>query len=230
MDNLNENLQHINATIQTAAQKSGRSIEDITLITVTKTIDIPTIQNAVSLGTIHLGENKVQEFLSKYDSIPSDVHWHLIGHLQTNKVKYIIPKVKLIHSVDTEKLALEINRKSKECNSPTDILIQVNIAEEDTKYGISPEKVVPLLSAIGSLPYIHVKGLMTIAPYMENPEDNRIYFKQMYDLFIDISNKNMNNIHMEFLSMGMTNDYAIAIEEGSNMVRIGTGIFGSRIY
>lgn len=230
MNTISENLKVINANIKKAAIKSGRKPEDITILGVTKTIDIERIKQLISLGIINLGENKVQELLQKYDVINSDVNWHLIGHLQTNKVKYIIDKVKMIHSVDSIKLAEEINKRAKQNNLTVDILIEVNIAQEASKHGINADELPLLVEKILKLDNINLKGLMTVAPFVENPQNNRIYFKKMRNLFVDIQEENKDNIIMEFLSMGMTNDYEVAIEEGANIVRIGTGIFGARNY
>ncbi|NLM13181.1 MAG: YggS family pyridoxal phosphate-dependent enzyme [Epulopiscium sp.] len=230
MNSIKENIEEIRNRIRIAAEKSGRTEKEITLIAVTKTIDISKIKEALSCNISHIGENKVQELLKKYDAFDSDIHWHLIGHLQTNKVKYIIDKVDLIHSVDSERLAYKINEMADKHNKIMDILLQVNIAKEETKFGLMVEEVEPLIDKIKSLKNIRVKGLMTIVPYETNPENNRIYFRNMKQLSVDIAKRNIDNISMEVLSMGMTNDYEIAIEEGSNMVRIGTGIFGQRNY
>ena len=176
------------------------------------------------------GENKVQELCSKMEQLPSDIRWHMIGHLQRNKVKYIVGKVELIHSVDTYRLAEEINIQAKKQNVIVPILVEVNIAHEESKFGISAEDAILLVEDISKLENIRIKGLMTIAPYVENPEDNRLYFRKIKQLSVDITNKNIDNVSMEILSMGMTGDYMVAIEEGATMVRVGTGIFGERIY
>ena len=230
MSYIKENINSIRKKIAYAAEKSGRKEEDITLIAVTKTVDIIKMKEAIECGLIDLGENKVQEIQWKYEELGQEYNWHLIGHLQTNKVKFIVDKVKLIHSVDSEKLALEINEKASKINKCIDILLEVNISGEESKFGLKPEDVVGVIEKIHNLAYIRVRGLMTIAPNVENPQDNRIYFKNMRKLFIDIENKKIDNVSMDYLSMGMTNDYEVAIEEGANMVRIGTGIFGKRIY
>lgn len=176
------------------------------------------------------GENKVQELCSKMEQFPSDIRWHMIGHLQRNKVKYIVGKVELIHSVDTYRLAEEINIQAKKQNVIVPILVEVNIAHEESKFGISAEDAILLVEEISKLENIRIKGLMTIAPYVENPEDNRLYFRKIKQLSVDITNKNIDNVFMEILSMGMTGDYMVAIEEGATMVRVGTGIFGERNY
>ena len=203
--------------------------EDVLLLAVSKTVDVPRIKEAVNLGLVDLGENKPQEINWKYYEI-KNVKWHQIGHLQTNKVKYIIDKVCLIHSVDSLKLAEEISKRAKSKNITMDILVEINIAGEEAKSGVPLDEAEALAVEISKLDNVIVKGLMTVAPFVENPEDNREYFKQMRNLFVDIRNKNYNNIDMKYLSMGMTNDYEIAVEEGANIVRIGTGLFGARDY
>lgn len=229
MSNISENLKIIKENIKQAATKSGRKPEDIKLLAVSKTIAPEIIQQAIDLGLTELGENKVQEIMSKYELLP-EAKWHLIGHLQTNKVKYIVDKVEMIHSVDSLKLATEISKRASAINKPMNVLIEINIGNEESKHGVPIEEAEALAVEISRLDNINVKGLMTVAPFVENPEDNRDYFKQMYKLFIDIQSKNYNNISMEFLSMGMTNDYEVAIEEGANIIRVGTGLFGKRNY
>lgn len=226
---IKENLDAINQKIKSAAEKSGRKREDILLLAVSKTIEVPRIKEAVDLGLIDLGENKPQEINWKYFEI-ENVRWHQIGHLQTNKVKYIIDKVCLIHSVDSIKLAEEISKRAKAKNITMDVLVEINIAGEEAKHGVPLNEAESLAVEISKLDNIRVKGLMTVAPFVENPEDNRNYFRQMKKLFVDIRDKNYNNIDMQYLSMGMTNDYEIAVEEGANIVRIGTGLFGARDY
>lgn len=230
MSIISENLERIKCNIKSAAQKSGRDESDILLLGVTKTIDIPRIQELMDLGVTSLGENRVQELTEKLDIIGNNAQWHLIGHLQTNKVKYIIDKVKLIHSVDSLKLAAEIDKRAKEKNVIADILIEINIADEPSKHGIKPIGLGGFVQNLLSFDNLNIKGLMTVAPFVENPQNNRLYFRQMHNLFIDIQAKNKDNINMQYLSMGMTNDYEVAIEEGANIVRIGTGIFGARSY
>lgn len=227
---LEENLSKVKDKIRIASEKSGRSSNDIRLIAVTKTVDKDIIKAAISLGITDIGENRVQEIREKYDYIGNNVNWHMIGHLQTNKVKYIIDKVKLIHSLDRISLAKELNKRAKQSNIIVNALIQVNVAEEETKYGLKVAEVLPFIRSIENLENIRIKGLMTIAPYAENPEDVRFVFRGLRELFQEIKKNNYKNVSMEYLSMGMTNDYQIAIEEGSNMVRIGTGIFGERNY
>lgn len=226
---IEKNLKCIKEKIKLAAIKSGRDFEDITLVGVTKTIDIEKIAILKKCGIIEFGENKAQEFLQKYDEI-HNCNWHFIGQLQTNKVKQIIDKVYLIHSVDNLKLIQEIDKRAKEKGKIMDILLQINIADEPTKGGLKFQETKKFVKNILNYTNIRLKGLMCIPPFQENPQNNRKYFKKMKKLFIDINEENKDNIYMEYLSMGMTNDYEIAIEEGSNMVRIGTAIFGKRNY
>ena len=176
------------------------------------------------------GENKVQELCDKIEKMPSDIKWHMIGHLQRNKVKYIVGKVALIHSVDSYRLAEEISIQAKKHNTIVPILVEVNIAHEESKFGISEEDAILLVKEISELENIRIMGLMTIAPYVENPEDNRMYFRKIKELSVDINSKNIDNVSMEIISMGMTGDYEVAIEEGATMIRVGTGIFGARNY
>jgi len=187
------------------------------------------INEAVNKGIKNVGENRVQEIMDKYDKI-SEVNWHMIGHLQTNKVKYIIDKVKLIHSLDRINLAIEIDNRAKQQNIEANVLIQVNVAKEDTKFGIASEDVYGFIESIYNLENIKIQGLMTIAPYVEDPEEVRTYFKELKNIFEEIKMRNYKGVEMKYLSMGMTNDFKIAIEEGSNMIRVGTGIFGERNY
>ncbi len=229
-DMIVQNIKEVEARIEAAAKRSGRRREDILLLAVSKTIDIPRIQRAVDYGLVELGENKVQEIMDKYEPLGPGVKWHLIGHLQTNKVKYIIDKVTLIHSVESMKLAEEISKRAKQKGICANILIEVNIAREESKFGVMPEECESLASQISTLDNICVKGLMTVAPFVENSEDNRKYFRQLRQLLVDINAKKMNNISMDTLSMGMTGDYEVAIEEGATIVRVGTGIFGARDY
>lgn len=227
---LKENLISVKKRIEVACDKAGRNIDEITLIAVSKTKPLSDIEELISYGTIEFGENKVQELVDKYENVSKPVNWHLIGHLQTNKVKYIVDKACLIHSVDSLKLAKEIEKEAIKKNVTANILVQVNVANEDTKFGLDTSEVFDLVEQISKLSNIKIKGLMTIAPYVENPEDNRGYFSQLKQLSLDIKSKNIDNVDMSILSMGMTNDYEVAIEEGATMVRVGTGIFGERNY
>lgn len=223
-----ENLEKIHENIKMACQKAGRNVDEVTLISVSKTKPIPMLQDAYAAGSRDFGENKVQEIIDKYPQLPDDIRWHMIGHLQRNKVKYIIDKAALIHSVDSLRLAQEISSQAEKKQLDMDILIEVNIAGEESKFGITCEEVIPLIEEIAVLPHIHIKGLMTIAPFVTNPEDNRKYFRKIRELSVDIEQKNIDNVNMSVLSMGMTGDYMVAIEEGATMVRVGTGIFGER--
>ena len=216
--------------MEEACRVSGRNPEEVSLIAVSKTKPIPMLQEAYDAGCRDFGENKVQEIMDKIDRLPSDIRWHMIGHLQTNKVKYIVGKVFLIHSVDSLHLAEAISKEAVKQNTTVNILIEVNVAKEDTKYGAMAEDTVSLVEKIALLPGICVKGLMTIAPYVENPQENRQYFVKLRQLAVDIKAKNIDNVHMDILSMGMTGDYMVAIEEGATYVRVGTGIFGERQY
>lgn len=201
--------------------------ENVTLVAVTKKRTVEEVQHVVDFGITDLGENRVQELLDKYYKIEGKVRWHLIGHLQRNKVKYIIDKVHLIHSVDSLRLVEEIEAQSKKINKTTDILIQVNISKEDSKFGIDEEEIFRFIDTASACKNVSIKGLMTMAPYTENVEETREIFKKLYVLYDKIKENThlYNNVSMEYLSMGMTNDYSIAVQEGSNMVRIGTGIF-----
>lgn len=227
---LKENLMKVQANIIKACEKSNRNPDEVTLIAVSKTKPLSDIEELVLCGTREFGENKVQELCDKYENISTPVNWHLIGHLQTNKVKYVVDKACLIHSVDSVNLAKTIEKEAAKKGVIANILIQVNIAKEDTKFGIDESTIYELLDEIKDYSHIKVKGLMTIAPFVENPEENRQHFRKMHQLLLDIKSKNIDNIDMCILSMGMTNDYEVAIEEGSTMVRVGTGIFGERNY
>lgn len=227
---LSENLREVQDNISEACRRSGRNPKEVTLIAVSKTKPVEVLQDAYDAGARFFGENKVQEITAKYPVLPSDIHWHMIGHLQRNKVKYIIDKVDMIHSVDSLRLAQTIEQEAAKHNKIMPILLEVNIAEEDTKFGLKVQEVQPLLEEISSFEHIQVEGLMTIAPFVDNAEDNREVFRALKKLSVDISGKNINNINMHVLSMGMTGDYEVAVEEGATMVRVGTGIFGARNY
>lgn len=227
---IKENLAIVENNILDACKRSGRKREDVTLIAVSKTKPVSDLMEAYDAGVRVFGENKVQELVDKIDKMPDDIHWHMIGHLQRNKVKYIVGKVDLIHSVDNEELAAEINKRAEKAGITQDILIEVNIADEDTKYGIPSDQVEDLYVNISKLPYVNVRGLMCIAPNVDDPEQNRQYFVKMNKIFVDITNKLRHNIQVDVMSMGMTGDYQVAIEEGATMVRVGTGIFGARNY
>lgn len=229
---IKENLKQVEENINAACQRAGRDPKEVTLIAVSKTKPVSMIEEAIDYGIKDFGENKVQEMCDKIEKISNKLNWHLIGHLQRNKVKYIVDKACLIHSVDSLRLAQQIDSEAKKKNVICNILIEVNIAGEESKFGVSKDQVKELLEEIKELTNVHVKGLMTIAPYVEDAEENRGYFREMNKLFIDMRQENADNdnIDMEILSMGMTGDYQVAIEEGANMVRVGTGIFGARNY
>ena len=227
---LQENLQQVEANICKACENAGRKRSDVTLIAVSKTKPIEMLQTVYDLGPRDFGENKVQEMCEKMEVLPKDIRWHMIGHLQRNKVKYIVDKVALIHSVDSVRLAETIDKEAEKHGVIANILIEVNVAKEESKFGLMPEEVPEFVEKIAGFPHIRVKGLMTIAPFVENPEENRPIFAHLRKLSVDIAKKNIDNITMSILSMGMTNDYQVAIEEGATMVRVGTGIFGARDY
>lgn len=227
---LRENLKSVEEEISKSCEKSGRSREDVTLIAVSKTKPVETLQEAYDLGVRVFGENKVQELVDKYDALPKDIHWHLIGHLQRNKVKYIIDKVDMIHSVDSIRLAETIEKEAAKHDRKVKILIEVNVAREESKFGLLPEELDAFVEEVSHFSHLQVMGLMTIAPFVENPEENRPVFEHLRKLSVDIAKKNIDNIIMSVLSMGMTNDYQVAVEEGATMVRVGTGIFGERNY
>lgn len=229
--NIKENIDSILERTALAARRSGRNPEDITVIAVSKTVDSDRAREAVESGLDNLGENRVQELVKKYEQLTDlKVKWHMIGHLQKNKVKYIIDKAELIHSVENLELAKEINKRAEQLSLNARILIELNIGEEASKFGINEENVFDFVRSMEQFEHIEVLGLMTVAPYSENPEDIRWVFIKMKEIFDKISAMNLKNSHMKYLSMGMTNDFEIAIEEGSNIVRIGTAIFGARKY
>ncbi|MBR6698160.1 MAG: YggS family pyridoxal phosphate-dependent enzyme [Lachnospiraceae bacterium] len=231
MSTISKNISLVRENIATACKKSGRNIEEVTLIAVSKTKPVDMLKDAFDAGAIDFGENKVQELCDKIEHFQNEhMNWHMIGHLQTNKVKYIVDKVCLIHSVDSIKLALQIDKEAEKKGVIANILLEVNVAEEESKFGLTCENVEDLVKEISKLSNIRVKGLMTVAPYTENAEENRVYFRKLKQLSVDIKTKNIDNVSMDILSMGMTNDYMIAIEEGSTHVRVGTGIFGDRDY
>ena len=227
---IKENFVQVNENIKKVCEKVGRNPEEVRLIAVSKTKPIEMLLEAFECGCREFGENKVQELVDKYEQMPKDVKWHMIGHLQRNKVKYIVDKVILIHSVDSLKLAEEISREALKKQVKVSILIEINIAGEESKFGIKPDEAVDMVKAIALLPNIQIEGLMAIAPYVENPEENRQYFARLKELSVDISLKNIDNVNMNVLSMGMSGDYMVAVEEGATCVRVGTGIFGERQY
>ena len=227
---LQENLQQVETNICKACENAGRKRSDVTLIAVSKTKPIEMLQTVYDLGARDFGENKVQEMCEKMEVLPKNIRWHMIGHLQRNKVKYIVDKVAMIHSVDSLRLAETIENEAAKHNVTVPILIEVNVAQEESKFGLKTEEVLSLVESVAALPHINIKGLMTIAPYVEDPEENRGIFRQLKKLSVDIAAKNINNVNMSVLSMGMTGDYQVAVQEGATMVRVGTGIFGARNY
>ena len=227
---LASNLQEVERKIMEACDKAGRAREVITLIAVSKTKPVPMLQEIYNLGVRDFGENKVQELTDKEPQLPTDLRWHMIGHLQRNKVKQVIDKAVLIHSVDSVRLAKAIEAEAAKKDIIVQILLEVNVAEEDSKFGLKLDEVIPAVEEIATMPHVRIKGLMTIAPFVENPEENRTVFAQLQKLSVDIAKKNIDNVSVDILSMGMTNDYQVAIEEGATMIRVGTGIFGEREY
>lgn len=227
---IRENLTLVRKKIDEACVRAGRRPEEVTLIAVSKTKPAALLQEAYEAGAREFGENKVQELTDKYEILPKDIKWHMIGHLQRNKVKYVVDKASLIHSVDSLRLAEEISREALRKNVEANVLIEVNAAGEESKFGVTPEAAEALVRQAAALPAIHVKGLMTIAPYVEDPEENRKHFVRIRQLAVDIKAKNIDNVTMAVLSMGMTGDYEVAVEEGATCVRVGAGIFGGRDY
>ena len=227
---IKDNILNINQKIADACKRAERDTSEVSLITVSKTKPLEQLKEAYAAGSRDFGENKVQEMLDKIPQMPSDVRWHMIGHLQRNKVKYIVDKVYMIHSVDSLRLAEEISKEAVKKQVTVKILLEVNVAGEDSKFGTTCEEVSDLAVMIAVLPGISIQGLMTIAPYVENPEENRKYFRKLKQLSVDIMSKNIDNVCMNVLSMGMTGDYVVAVEEGATYVRVGTAIFGERDY
>ena len=221
------NYDAVMEKLDKALLKAGKTRQDVILLAATKTVDVDTINYAINKGIAYIGENKVQELLSKYDGV-IDVHHHFIGHLQTNKVKDVVGKVELIHSVDSIKLAKEISKQAQKLNKTMDILLEINIGDEDSKWGFTPDNLENSIKEIAALANIRICGLMAIPPICENAEDNRKHFKKMYQLFVDMRDKNIDNSYMNILSMGMSDDFDIAVEEGAHLVRVGTALFGKR--
>ncbi|MEQ2676577.1 YggS family pyridoxal phosphate-dependent enzyme [Enterocloster citroniae] len=225
---IKENLDQVRETINAACIRAGRRPEEVTLIAVSKTKPVPMLEEAYAAGTRDFGENKVQEILAKKPELPQDIRWHMIGHLQRNKVSQVIGNAVMIHSVDSLRLARQIEAEAAKKEVDVDILLEVNVAREESKYGFMMEEVEDAVMAIKDFPHVHIKGLMTIAPFVDNPEENRGIFKKLFEFAVDIGRKNIDNVTMDVLSMGMTGDYEVAVEEGATMVRVGTGIFGIR--
>lgn len=223
-----ENLEAVQGIIEDACERAGRPGDGVTLIAVSKTKPLELVREAYEAGARDFGENKVQDLLDRIEALPSDIRWHMIGHLQRNKVKYIVGKVAMIHSVDSLRLAEEISHEAVKQGVEVDVLVEVNVAGEESKFGVSATDCTLLVEEIAKLPSVHVQGLMTIAPFTEDAEENRQYFRKLKKLSVDIGSKNIDNVNMAVLSMGMTGDYPVAIEEGATYVRVGTGIFGER--
>lgn len=225
---VNANIMEVKKRICAACERSGRDPKEVTLIAVSKTKPARMIEQAYGSGIRDFGENKVQELIEKYQSLPNDIRWHMIGHLQRNKVRQVLGKTKLIHSVDSVRLARQIEEEALRQGIDADILLEVNVAEEESKYGFKIEETEAAVREIAEFSRVHIKGLMTIAPFVENSEENRTIFNKLRKFYVDMRDKNIDNVTMSVLSMGMTGDYEVAIEEGSTMVRVGTGIFGTR--
>lgn len=230
MNPIAENIKDVQARIEAACHRSGRDPASVQLIAVTKTIDTEQIRIAVEAGMTVLGENRVQEVLHKYEAIGPNVSWHLIGHLQTNKVRQIIDHVDMIHSLDSIHLAHELQKRAVKRENPVKVLVEVNVGQEASKFGLSPDEVPEFLKSLNDMDFIQICGLMTVAPFLDDPEDVRMVFRSLKMLFDDIKKLNLPNVRMEHLSMGMTHDFEVAVEEGATMVRVGTGIFGARNY
>ena len=228
---LQENYESVDKKITEACKRAGRNRDAVTLIAVSKTKPLSDIEELLqNTDAENFGENKVQELVDKYEHISRPVKWHMIGHLQTNKVKYIVDKVCLIHSVDSVNLAKTIEKEAAKHNVVVPVLIEVNVAGEESKFGVSVEETEDLIRQIKDFSHIHVDGLMTIAPFVANPEENRVHFRRLKELLLDINSKNIDNVDMGILSMGMTNDYVVAVDEGATIVRVGTAMFGARNY
>lgn len=228
--NTQKNYENVLEKVKNACKRVNRSTDEVTLIAVSKTKPVEMLQEVYDAGCRDFGENKVQEIMDKYEKLPTDIRWHMIGHLQTNKVKYIVDKVYMIHSVDSIKLAKEISKEAVKKNVTVKVLLEVNVAGEESKFGMMSEEVKNFYDEVVDLPGLEVCGLMTIAPYVDEPEDNRQYFVKLRQLMVDMTDKKTDNKDVKELSMGMTGDYEVAVEEGATFVRVGTGIFGERNY
>lgn len=226
----NDNLNKINSEIKEACKRVGKDSEEVKLVAVSKTHTAYEVENAYNCGVRDFGENRVQEMLEKYEVLPKDIRWHMIGHLQTNKVKYIAPFIHMIHSVDSLKLCREIEKEAAKADRVIPILLEVNVSNEESKYGLSYDEVLPLINAIKDFKHIKISGLMTVAPFTDDMQLVRNVFAKLRQLFLDITTKKLDNVDMNVLSMGMSNDFVCAIEEGSNCVRVGSSLFGIRNY
>ena len=227
---LKDNLEKVKEQIVKACERSSRNAQDVTIVAVSKTKPEEAIMELYNAGHRDFGENYIQELRVKHDDLPKDIRWHMIGHLQRNKVKYIAEYIHLIHSVDSFQLAETIEKEAAKHNRVIPVLIEVNVGGEESKFGVTPEEAPTLIEKISHLPHVRVEGLMTSAPYVEDPEEDRPCFVKMHDLSVDIASKKIDNVKVNVLSMGMSNDYIVAAEEGSTMVRVGTSIFGERDY
>ena len=227
---IKENLKEVEEKIQKACLRSGRDPKEVTLIAVSKTKPVSMIEEVYTEGIRDFGENKPQELKEKYDLMPKDINWHMMGHLQRNKIKYVVDRACMIHSIDSIRLAQAVEEEAAKREKVIPVLLEINIAREESKFGFLEEEVYDALEIISKLPHLRIEGLMTIAPFVENAEENRVHFKNLRKLSVDIKQKNIDNVNMCNLSMGMTGDYEIAIEEGATFVRVGTGIFGERNY
>ncbi len=225
---IKENLASVEERILAACGRAGRSRSDVTLVAVSKTNPVERIREAYDAGVRDFGENKVKEMLGKEPQLPEDIRWHLIGHLQTNKVKSVLGKTVLIHSIDSLKLLDTIDFESRKKGMVSEGLLEVNVAGEESKFGFLPEELIPLLDRLKQYRNLKIRGLMTVAPFVEDAEENRPVFRKLRQLSIDIKSKNIDNVTMNVLSMGMTGDYEVAVEEGATLIRVGTGIFGMR--
>lgn len=225
-----DDLHEVQENVLNACKRANRNPDEVTLIAVSKTKPVSMLEEVYADGVRNFGENKVQELCDKYEVLPKDIRWHMIGHLQRNKVKYLIGKTCLIHSVDSVRLAETIEHEAAKKDTIMSILIEVNVAQEDSKFGLHVEEVMEMVETISKMPHIRIEGLMTIAPFVDDAEENRTIFRQLKQLSVDIGSKNMNNVNMNGLSMGMSGDYQVAIEEGATLVRVGTSIFGRRNY
>lgn len=230
MSFIEENLKNVESRIREACLRSGRKREDVTLIVVSKTKPVSMIREVMELGPVDFGENKPQELRDKYESLPSKIRWHMIGNLQRNKVKYVVGRAVMIHSVGSFELAEQIEKESAKHGIIMPCLIEVNMAQEASKGGVAPGEAMDLIRSISAFEHLKIEGLMTVAPYVEDPQENRSCFRDLRNLAVDIGRENIDNICMRHLSMGMTGDYEVAVEEGATMIRVGTGILGERNY
>ncbi len=225
---IENNLKEVSDRIGAACKRAGRSREDVTLVAVSKTKPVSMLMEAYAAGVRDFGENRVQEILEKAPLMPDDIRWHMIGHLQTNKVRQVIDRVVLIHSVDSVALARQIEKEAAKRDLVVHILLEVNVAGEESKFGFSVDEAEEAAVEIAKFAHVRIDGLMTIAPFVENSEENRDVFQKLFQLSVDIKRKNIDNVKMNVLSMGMTGDFEKAVEEGASVIRVGAGIFGAR--